>query len=184
LQDFADEKKADVFRSHPDCNIRADALFSFPGWNITRGPGKQFFVSMTLKGDDSEIEVATGVGDVCRALSGRVFFSIVVLGENARAASEAIIQAVLLEYMCSFNNSGMASTSAEAAQLHLASYEEWTTGYTRSCAKAFPLRPSTFCAKEFVKELRGMKGVRSCTNGTKEEAFALDGCCNGPIHTV
>jgi hypothetical protein len=128
---------------------------SFPGWNVTRGPSRQLFVSITLEEDDSEFEVATAVGDVCRALSGRVFFSIVVLRREARATSEAVIQAVLLEYMCSFNNSGMASTAAEASQLH----EEWTTGYTRSCAKAFPVRPSIFCAKEFVKELRGLKGV-------------------------
>jgi hypothetical protein len=97
------------------------------------------------------------------------------------------MQGLLLEYMCSYKMSGMAVTRGQAQELHVASYEEWTTGHAHSCAKAFPIGASDVCVKEFVDELRGaMKTPQllgPCTGVQMDSRTGMAVCCNLPIPT-
>jgi hypothetical protein len=143
-----------------------------------------------LTGDDSEFEGATVVGDLCQALSGRVFFSFVMLGEREMPASESALHSILLEYMCSYKSNGVATTLERARELHVATYNEWTTGHAYSCARAFPVNSTNVCLKEFIGEIKdGLKDVRSVQTCTDEEGKggatfigSSNVCCNMPSY--
>lgn len=176
-----------VVIAHKNLSVPNPTPFPPTAW-FTKRSGYQIFIPITLTGIDAEFEGATAVGELCQALSGRVFFSLVFLGEGEMPAIEAALHGILLEYMCSFTSSGVAASQDQARELHVTTYKEWSTGRAHSCAKAFPVHNSGTCLRDFIGDITSMNGDRSAGPCTAENASGetfLDPsamCCDAPTY--